>query len=437
MADSNLINLSPRVQKLRQVLSDFVEYDCIPAEEVYYAQVSADPAKRWKAVPPIIEVLKAKAKSLGLWNLFLPKTYKESPGLTNLEYASLCELLGRSHFAPEATNTNAPDTGNMEVFAKYGNDAQKAQWLVPLMEGKIRSAFAMTEPQVASSDATNIETSIVRDGDHYVINGRKWWISGAGDPRCAVYLVMGKSDAKNPSPHRQQSVIIVPADTPGIRIIRPMMVYGYDDAPHGHMDMVFENVRVPASNMILGEGRGFEIIQGRLGPGRIHHCMRSIGIAERALELHILRVTDSSRKTFGKVLSQHGNAADAVAQSRMELDQARLLVFRAADMIDKVGPKDAMNYIAMAKVIVPSTTLRIIDRAIQAHGAKGVSQDTPLANLYAFSRTLRIADGPDEVHAMQIAKAELRRAPALRERFNKQKEVQSRLLEQHVGRAHL
>ncbi|KAJ8323065.1 putative acyl-CoA dehydrogenase ibr3 [Batrachochytrium dendrobatidis] len=322
--------------------------------------------------------------------------------------------------ANQATNTNAPDTGNMEVFAKYGTAKQKAQWLVPLMQGKIRSAFAMTEPGVASSDATNIETLIVRDGDSYVINGRKWWISGAGDPRCKVYLVMGQSNTTSKSKYNRQSVIIVPADTPGVRIIRPMLVFGYDDAPHGHVEMVFENVRVPVENMILGEGRGFEIIQGRLGPGRIHHCMRAIGIAERAIDLHVLRLTNTSRRTFGKILAQHGTASDSVAQSRMEIEQARLLVLSAAAKIDKVGAKESMNLIAIAKVVVPTMALKVLDRAIQAHGAQGVSQDTPLAALYAFSRTLRIADGPDEVHAMQIAKNELKRAPIVLAKVQKQ-----------------
>eukprot|EP00842_Homolaphlyctis_polyrhiza_P004973 jgi/Hompol1/5477/HPOL_000916-RA len=463
MATTELpFNVSPRILKLRETLADFVQNECIPAEALYHQQIAKGDA-RWKTVPPIIESLKLRAKSLGLWNLFLPKYYPESPGLSNLEYAVLCEIIGRSDLAAEATNTNAPDTGNMEVFAKYGTDAQKAQWLVPLMEGKIRSAFAMTEPQVASSDATNIETSIVKDPvtNSYIINGRKWWISGAGDPRCAVYLVMGKSDPNHPDPYKRQSVIIVPANTPGVRIVRPMLVYAYDDAPHGHMEMVFENVRVPSSNMILGEGRGFEIIQGRLGPGRIHHCMRSIGIAERALDLHILRLTDKSRKTFGKVLAEHGAAAQEVALSRMDIEQGRLLVLKAADMIDRVGAKQAMHAIAIAKVVVPTMTLRVLDRAIQAHGAMGVCQDTPLASLYAFSRTLRIADGkmsrmlvngivmilnsnpdqhyspndaiaavaagPDEVHAMQIAKTELRRAAGLRAISEKQKAASAKL----------
>ncbi|KAJ3278741.1 Acyl-CoA dehydrogenase member 10 [Borealophlyctis nickersoniae] len=395
---SDIFTLSPRVQKLKDVLSDFVE-----------------------VVPPVIEELKAKAKSLGLWNLFLPNYYPEGPGLTNLEYATLCEVMGRSLLiAPEATNCSAPDTGNMEVFAKYGTPEQKEQWLKPLMEGKIRSAFAMTEPAVASSDATNIETEITRDGDSYVINGRKWWISGAGDPRCKVHLVMGKSDAGNKNTYRQQSVVIVPTDTPGITVVRPMTVFGYDDAPHGHCEIIYKNVRVPLKNMVLGEGRGFEIIQGRLGPGRIHHCMRAIGCAERALEWHLLRATDTSRQTFGKILAQHGAAAESIAKSRLEIDQARLLVLRAAASIDRGGAKAAMNEIAIAKVVVPQVTCRVIDRAIQAYGAGGVGQDLPLAYLYAGMRTLRIADGPDEVHMKQIAKNELRRADGIRKAFERQ-----------------
>jgi acyl-CoA dehydrogenase len=305
----------------------------------------------------------------------------------------------------------------MEVLAKYGTDAQKEQWLKPLMEGKIRSAFCMTEPRVASSDATNIELDIRREGNEYVINGRKWWISGAGDPRTKIYIVMGKTDPQNKSIHKQQSIVLVPANTPGITIVRPMMVFGYDDAPHGHMEIEFQNVRVPVSNIILGEGRGFEVMQGRLGPGRIHHCMRAIGMAERALEYHILRLTDPSRKAFGKLLAQHGTAQDAVCQSRLEIDQARLLVLTAAAQIDRLGPKAAMNQIAMAKIVVPQVTLNVLDRAIQAHGGAGVSQDFPLANMYAFMRTLRIADGPDEVHRRQVARNEFKRVPALRQLY--------------------
>ncbi|KAJ3023206.1 hypothetical protein HKX48_003984 [Thoreauomyces humboldtii] len=457
---STFFNLSDRVLKLKKTLTDFVEvietkgakgevepirlllslsdtclpfaslqFECIPAESVHHDQLGKTAANRWTAVPPVIEHLKTRAKSLGLWNLFLPSYYPESPGLTNLEYGVLCEIMGRSHIAAEACNCSAPDTGNMEVFAKYGTPEQKARWLTPLMEGKIRSAFAMTEPQVASSDATNIETLIERDGDSWVITGRKWWISGAGDPRCAVYLVMGKNDPANPDKHRQQSVVIVPATAKGITIVRPMSVFGYDDAPHGHMEMVFDRVRVPLDHMVLGPGRGFEIIQGRLGPGRIHHCMRAIGIAERALECHLLRISDPARRSFGKPsLSHHAKQSFDVTASRMEIDQGRLLVLRAADTMDKGGPKVAMNEIAMAKVVVPQMCLRVIDRAIQAHGAGGVGQDFPLAYMYAGVRTLRIADGPDEVHSIQIAKVELRRAQALKEHQNRQIEARKALV---------
>ncbi|KAI8836266.1 acyl-CoA dehydrogenase/oxidase [Chytriomyces cf. hyalinus JEL632] len=427
--DSVFLKLSPKVQDMYKKLSDFVDFECIPAEHLYHQQLAPmGHPDRWNIVPPVIEQLKTRAKEIGVWNCFLPATYgKYSPGLTNLEYAVLCELMGRSHLAPEATNCGAPDTGNMEVFAKYGNQAQKDKWLVPLMNGSIRSAFAMTEPAVASSDATNIETSIVRDekNKQYVINGRKWWISGAGDPRCKVYLVMGKTDfgAKK---HLQQSVVIVPAGTPGVTIVRPMMVFGYDDAAHGHMEMLFKDCRVPFENMVLGEGRGFEIVQGRLGPGRIHHCMRAIGLAERALELHILRITDPSRKPFGKMIAQHNPVP--IVNSRLELDQARLLVLMAADKIDAAGPKAALKEIGMAKIVVPRMALAVFDRAIQAYGAAGVSQDTPLAYMYAMMRTLRIADGPDEVHERQVAMYELKKSAELRSRFEKQKDIEASLL---------
>ncbi|KAI8807284.1 acyl-CoA dehydrogenase/oxidase [Cladochytrium replicatum] len=427
MSTVDLFALSPRVQKLKETLSAFVENECIPAEKIFHDQLGKG-LDRWSIVPPIIEDLKKKARALGLWNLWIPKGYNESPGLTNLEYATLCEIMGRSAFAPEATNCAAPDTGNMEVLIKYGNDAQKRKWLVPLMEGQIRSAFAMTEPRVASSDATNIETLItpVKNAagvtTHYVINGRKWWISGAGDPRCKVYILMGKSDPGNSSVHKQQSVIIVPADTPGITTLRALNVYGYDDAPHGHCEMIFENVLVGAENMVLGEGRGFEIVQGRLGPGRIHHCMRGIGAAERALDHHIARVTDPSRRTFGKVLFQHGKVLHDIAESRIEIDAGRLLVLRAADAIDKVGAKGALNQIAIAKVMVPAMVNRVVDRAIQAHGGGGVSDDFPMAYLWATNRTLRIADGPDEVHNQTIAKTELRRAQKVQQVLESQKE---------------
>ncbi|KAF9586146.1 hypothetical protein BGW38_009231 [Lunasporangiospora selenospora] len=413
---ASIFEVSPRCKELQKKLIDFVENDCLPAEEIYESQVGTGD-QRWKSVPPIMEDLKAKAKSLGLWNLFLPKSYPEGPGLTNLEYATLCEITGRCpRVAPEALNCSAPDTGNMEVFAKYGTPAQKQKWLVPLMNGQIRSAFAMTEFAVSSSDATNIETRIERVGDHYIVNGLKWWISGAGDPRCKVYLVMGKSDPNNEHKYRQQSIVIVPADTPGIEVVRPMTVFGYDDAPEGHCEVKFTNVKIPVENIIAGEGRGFEIIQGRLGPGRIHHCMRAIGMAERSLDCMISRVTDPSRRTFGKVLAQHGTVAADVAKIRIEINASRLMVLAAADKIDRLNAKGAMRDIAMAKVMVPQMLQRTIDLAIQAHGAAGVSQDFPLARFAAGARTLRIADGPDEVHMMQLARFELLRGDAIRER---------------------
>ncbi|KAF9978165.1 hypothetical protein BGZ73_003546 [Actinomortierella ambigua] len=411
---ATLFEMSPRCQELHKKLTDFVQNDCLPAEEIFESQVGQG-EQRWKSYPPIMEELKAKAKSLGLWNLFLHKGYPEGPGLTNLEYAHLCEITGRSpRIAPEAINCSAPDTGNMEVFAKYGTPEQKQKYLVPLMNGQIRSAFAMTEYAVSSSDATNIETNIERVGDHYIINGHKWWISGAGDPRCKVYLVMGKTDPKNKDKYRQQSIVIVPADTPGIEVVRPMHVFGYDDAPEGHCEIKFTNVKVPVSNIILGEGRGFEVIQGRLGPGRIHHCMRAIGMAERALDVMIERVTDPSRRTFGKILARHGTVAADVGRMRIEINAARLMVLQAADKIDKTNAKGAMRDIAMAKVLVPNMLQRVLDLAMQAHGAAGLSQDFPLARFYAGARTLRIADGPDEVHIQQLARQELQRGSDIR-----------------------
>ncbi|KAI8320620.1 acyl-CoA dehydrogenase domain protein [Martensiomyces pterosporus] len=401
----SLVQLSPRVEELKRVLTKFVEEDCIPAEAQYEKELGVG-AERWQRVPSVIEKLKARARQLGLWNLFLTKEYKEGAGLTNYEYAVLCEIMGRSpHIAPEACNCSAPDTGNMEVFAKYGNEEQKRKWLVPLMNGEIRSAFAMTEPAVASSDATNICTRIERKGSGYVVNGRKWWISGAGHPKCAVFVTMGKTDL-SVGKHDQQSIVVVPANTPGVTVVRPLSVFGYDDAPHGHCEVVFDNAWVPAENLILGEGRGFEVIQGRLGPGRIHHCMRSLGMAERAMELMIQRVQE--RTTFGRKIVEHGVVLDYIAKSRMELESSRMLVLRAADMIDKVGAKHAKKEIAMAKVIVPSVVLQILDRAIQMFGAGGVGPDTPLAEFWAGMRTLRIADGPDEVHTRQIAQLEIR-----------------------------
>ncbi|KIL91439.1 hypothetical protein FAVG1_05055 [Fusarium avenaceum] len=402
--------VSDAAKKQLDLVAKFVDEECIPADPVVEALAGEGDA-RWEGHPSIIEDLKDKARKLGLWNMFLPKGhYKESPGWSNLEYGLMAEWLGRSHVASEACNCSAPDTGNMEVLAKYGNDAQKQEWLRPLMDGKIRSAFLMTEPQVASSDATNIELDIRREGNEYVLNGQKWWSSGAGDPRCKIYIVMGKTDPDNKDPYRQQSVILVPAETPGITINRMLKVYGFDDAPHGHGHLTFKNVRVPASNLVLGEGRGFEIIQGRLGPGRIHHAMRSIGAAERALDWMLLRVNDESKKPFGKLLREHGVIIEWIAKSRIEIDAARLIVLNAAIKMDEQGPKKALKEIAEAKVLIPQTALTVIDRAVQAYGGAGVSQDTPLAYMWAGIRTLRLADGPDEVHLQQMGRNENKRS---------------------------
>ena len=364
-----------------------------------------DAGDRWQPAP-LIDELKAKARDAGLWNLFLPES-EHGAGLTNLEYAPLCEIMGRSPYAPEVFNCSAPDTGNMEVLARYGTEEQKKQWLVPLLAGEIRSAFAMTEPAVASSDATNIEARIVREGDSYVINGRKWWTSGAPDPRCKILIFMGKTDPTNPDRHKQQSMILVPLDTPGVEIVRILPVFGYDDAPHGHAEVDFKNVRVPAANMLLGEGRGFEIAQGRLGPGRIPHCMRQIGVAERALERMCKRT--KSRVAFGKPISEQGVTQERIAEARIMIDQSRWLVLHAAYKMDTVGNKEARQEIAMIKVAVPNMTCQVVDWAIQAHGGGGVTGDFGLAQAYAHSRTLRLADGPDEVHRNSIAKMELRR----------------------------
>ncbi|KAK4230428.1 acyl-CoA dehydrogenase/oxidase [Podospora fimiseda] len=401
------------------------------ADTVFEAQIGVGDA-RWEAHPKILEDLKKKARSLGLWNMFLPKGhYKESPGFTNLEYGLMAEWLGKSRVASEAVNCAAPDTGNMEVLAKYGNEAQKARWLKPLMDGEIRSAFLMTEPQVASSDARNIEMKIERDGDYYVLNGQKWWSSGAGDPRCQIYIVMGKSDPKNKDPYRQQSVILVPSNTKGITIHRMLTVYGYDDAPHGHGHITFHNVRVPASNLVLGEGRGFEIIQGRLGPGRIHHAMRTIGAAERALEWMLMRINDPSKTPFGKLLREHGVILEWVAKSRIEIDAARLIVLNAAIKMDEQGPKAALKEIAQAKVLVPQTALTVIDRAVQAFGGAGVSQDTPLAGMWANIRTLRLADGPDEVHLQQMGRNENKRGQEVAAKIQAQRSKAAELLKQY------
>jgi len=391
---------SARSQALRERLLAFVDHHIYPNESRYQIAVQQAP---WQ-VPPILDELKAIARSEGLWNLFLPESDRGA-GLTNLEYAPLCEVMGRVPWAPEVFNCSAPDTGNMEVLARYGTKAQQDRWLTPLLDGTIRSCFAMTEPDVASSDATNIRSTIARDGGDYVLNGRKWWISGAGDPRCAVAIFMGLSNPRA-EPHQRQSMILVPMDATGVTLQRMMTVFGYDDSPHGHAEITFENVRVPADHMLLGEGRGFEIAQGRLGPGRIHHCMRLIGVAERALESMKKRVGE--RVAFGKTLAEQGTIRRDIAESRIEIDQARLLTMNAAHLMDTVGNKAARSAIAMIKVVAPNVALRVIDRAIQAHGAAGVSQDTFLAYAWAASRTLRLADGPDEVHLETIAKLELK-----------------------------
>jgi acyl-CoA dehydrogenase len=390
-----------KVKELQARLRSFMDYHIYPNEPRCYDEIERN---RWSP-PAVIEELKPKARAAGLWNLFLPND-AHGAGLTNLEYAPLAEIMGRSFMAPEVFNCSAPDTGNMEVLARYGTAEQKERWLKPLLAGEIRSCFAMTEPAVASSDATNIEASIVRQGEEYVINGRKWWSSGAGDPRCKVAIFMGKTD-RTAARHQQQSMVLVPMDAAGVRIERMLTVFGYDHAPHGHGEITFENVRVPVSNMLLGEGRGFEIAQGRLGPGRIHHCMRCIGVAERALETMCKRV--QARVAFGKPLAEQGTIRADIAQSRMEIEQARLLTLHAAYMMDTAGNREARAHIAMIKVVAPHVTLRVLDRAIQAHGGAGVSQDTFLAGAWANVRTLRLADGPDEVHIESIAKMELQK----------------------------
>jgi acyl-CoA dehydrogenase len=396
---------SEKVQKLVSRLEAFMDELVYPNERVFEEQLEAAES-RW-TVPPIMEELKGEAKAAGLWNLFLPES-EYGAGLTNLEYAPLCEVMGRSPIAPEVFNCNAPDTGNMEVLVRYGTPAQKERWLEPLLSGEIRSCFAMTEPDVASSDATNIQARIERDGDEYVVNGRKWWSTGASDPRCEIAIVMGKTDTSAPR-HEQQSMILVPINTPGVEIERTLPVFGYDDAPHGHAELSFQEARVPASNMIWDEGKGFTIAQGRLGPGRIHHCMRLVGVAERALELMRERVKE--REAFGKPLAEQGVIMEWIADSRIEIEQARLLTFKAAHMMDTVGSKEARAEIAMIKVVAPNTALRVLDRAIQVHGGAGVSDDFPLAYFWASSRALRLADGPDEIHRASVAKLELKKEP--------------------------
>ncbi|MES2164634.1 MAG: acyl-CoA dehydrogenase family protein [Pseudomonadota bacterium] len=402
---------SPKVKQLQARLTAFMDEHIYPNEARFHAEIDANRAAGDAWVPTVVmEELKLKARAAGLWNLFLPDS-KHGAGLSNLEYAPLCEIMGRAVWAPEVFNCSAPDTGNMEVLTRYGTEAQQREWLDPLLDGRIRSCFAMTEPDVASSDATNIASSIVRSGDEYVINGRKWWSSGGNDPRCKVFIFMGKSDPDNPNRHVQQSMILVPRDAPGVNVLRHLPVFGFDDAPHGHAEIVFDNVRVPASNLLLGEGRGFEIAQGRLGPGRIHHCMRLIGLAERALEQMCRR--SLSRVAFGKPVAEQGVTLERIAESRIMIDQARLLVLNAAHMMDTVGNKVAAKEIAMIKVAAPAMACKVIDWAIQVQGGGGMA-DPFLASAYAGARSLRLADGPDEVHRSQIGKMELARYKAPR-----------------------
>ena len=396
---------SPKVKDMQARLLAFMDEHVYPNERVFFEEIATNRAKGNAWVPTkIVEEIKPKARAAGLWNLFLPKSPRAPEGLSNLEYAPLCEIMGRVPWAPEVFNCSAPDTGNMETIERYGSEANKDEWLEPLLKGEIRSAFLMTEPAVASSDATNIECSMRREGDEYVINGRKWWSSGAGDPRCKVYIVMGKTDPEAPR-HSQQSMILVPADAKGVTVVRPLSVFGYDDAPHGHMEVVLKDVRVSAGNLLMGEGQGFAIAQGRLGPGRIHHCMRSIGAAERALELMCKRL--NQRVAFGKPISTQGVWRERIAEARCMIEQARLLTLKAAYMMDTVGNKVAQAEIAMIKIVAPNMACQIVDWAIQAHGGGGVSDDFPLAYAYAHQRTLRLADGPDEVHRNALAKLEL------------------------------
>ncbi|KAK7060318.1 hypothetical protein VNI00_001083 [Paramarasmius palmivorus] len=430
---------SPFAKETLAKLIKFLDEEVFPALKVAEAQIPND-ERRWKTVIPIVAELKEKAKKLGLWNLFLSKAHYPEFGvpLTNLEYAVMAEVLGRGgQLASEVVNCSAPDTGNMEVLARYGSPEQQKKWLIPLLNGEIRSSFSMTEKHVASSDATNIRTSIKREGDEIVINGHKWWISGAGDPRCALHLVLGKSDPGNQSAYHQQSIVIVPANAPGVKIVRPMTVFGYDDAPEGHCEVIYDNVRVPLSNLVLGWGKGFEIIQGRLGPGRIHHCMRSIGVAQKALDTMLRRVTDPARKPFGKYLHEHGTVVADIAKSRAEIEGARMLVLSAALMIDKYKAKGALKEIGIAKFVIPSMALQVVDRAIQVHGGEGVSQDQDLAKSWTGLRTLRLADGPDAVHIQQVGLRELKRAPALVAKEQERKKKEKVLMEKAGLKGHL
>ncbi len=398
---------SPKVQEMQARLLAFFDAHIYPNERRFFEEVEANRKAGNAWIPTqLIEELKPLARAAGLWNLFLPKSTRAPEGLSNLEYAPMCEIMGRVTWAAEVFNCSAPDTGNMETIERYGSEAHKTQWLEPLLRGEMRSAFLMTEPEVASSDATNIQCRIERDGDEYVINGTKWWSSGAGDPRCAIYIVMGKTNPEA-GRHEQQAMVLVPANTPGITVLRPLSVFGYDDAPHGHMEIELKNVRVPVSNMLLGEGRGFEIAQGRLGPGRIHHCMRSVGAAERALEMLCERAL--KRVAFGKTIAQQGVTQERIAEARCGIEQARLLTLKAAYMMDTVGNKGAKAEIAMIKIVAPNTALKVIDWAMQVYGGMGISGDTPLAMMWAHQRTLRFADGPDEVHRHSLAKLELAR----------------------------
>ncbi|ETI27242.1 hypothetical protein G647_09925 [Cladophialophora carrionii CBS 160.54] len=403
--------LRPHAKEALAKVKKFVEeefmFNRIPADEVFEAQLALHPDQRWKSMPPILEDLKKRARELGLWNLWMHSHFQEGPGFTNVEYTLMCETMGRSHVAPEAMNCSAPDTGNMELLAKYGTEAQKQQWLRPLLDGKIRSAYVMTEIDVAASDAKNLALEMRREGNEYVLNGVKWWISSAGDQRCQLYIIFARSNPNDPNPTKRHSIILVDSKTPGIEVIRPLRVFGFDDAPTGHCEVHFNHVRVPASNIILGEGQGFEIMQGRMGPGRIHHCMRAIGCAERGLEYLIARA--NKRMAHEAPLANKGVVADWIARSRIEIDAARLLVLNAADKIDSGNAKDAMSEIAMAKIYVPNVALAVLDRAIQTHGAAGLCQDFPLARIWTYLRTVRIADGPDEAHAAQLARTENKR----------------------------